>query len=236
MPIAQQSKPWEGSGWRAVEAQHKNATIGLVHGNLEAQALLESIIEEAKPQLPKEAHGLHFLLSTPFRYISPPPEGSRFRGSFDWAAFYGTEDIKTACAELGYRRFRFWMDSEGLRNKPANFALTIFQWHAATKTLIDLTEKPFSDDREKWIHPTDYTATQTLGKQAREEGIEIIRFESVRNPPGGRCFALFTPVVFKAVKEPFRDQQQTWNLHIEPNGQAVWQRDLGGEAFEFKYA
>lgn len=227
---------WEGAGWRAVEAQHKNATIDLVHGSLADQELLENIIEEVKPVLPKEAQGLHFLLATPFRYLSPPPDGSRFRGRMDPAAFYGAEDVKTACAEVGYWRFRFWSDSEGLRNQPVNFALTVFEWHAAAKALIDLTKEPYSDDRAKWIHPSDYSATQALGKQAREQGIEIIRFESVRNSPDGRCFAILTPLVFKADQEPYRERQQTWNLHLEPTGQAVWQRDLGGGGFEFKYA
>ena len=46
MPIAlaSEARPWEGAGWRAVEAQHKSATLGLVHGNLAEQDLLEVIL------------------------------------------------------------------------------------------------------------------------------------------------------------------------------------------------
>ncbi|EKD97215.1 MAG: hypothetical protein ACD_23C01012G0001, partial [uncultured bacterium] len=47
-----EARPWAGSGWRAVEAQHKNATIALTHGNIRLQAILEDIIEEVKPPLP----------------------------------------------------------------------------------------------------------------------------------------------------------------------------------------
>ena len=85
MPTAlpSEARTWTGSGWRAVEAQHRNATLGLVHGHLSNQALLEDIVEEVKPVLPAEATGLHFLLSTPFRYRAPPPSGSRFRGRLD---------------------------------------------------------------------------------------------------------------------------------------------------------
>jgi hypothetical protein len=48
VPIALQpeARPWAGSGWRAVKAQHKNATITLTHGNIRRQAILEDIIED----------------------------------------------------------------------------------------------------------------------------------------------------------------------------------------------
>ena len=48
---------------------------------------------------------LHWLLFTPFRY-PPPPGGSRFRGPNDPGVFYGADEIRTACAELGYWRWR----------------------------------------------------------------------------------------------------------------------------------
>ena len=53
-PIAltSEASPWKGSGWRAVEAQHKNATLSLVRGSLTDQKILETIIEESKPTLP----------------------------------------------------------------------------------------------------------------------------------------------------------------------------------------
>jgi hypothetical protein len=48
VPIAlrPEARPWAGSGWRAVKAQHKNATITLTHGNIRRQAILEDIIED----------------------------------------------------------------------------------------------------------------------------------------------------------------------------------------------
>ena len=65
--------------WRAVEAQHRVATLRLVDDQAE-QAVLEQLLEASKPPLPPHADRLHFLLSTPFRYLPPWP--SRFR----WAA------------------------------------------------------------------------------------------------------------------------------------------------------
>ncbi len=64
--LASEFVGWEGSGWRAVEAQHKVASMGLVHGNVGAQAVLEDILEEVKPVLPPEVKGLHWLLAPPF--------------------------------------------------------------------------------------------------------------------------------------------------------------------------
>lgn len=236
-PIALRSEArlWSGSGWRAVEAQHKNATIALTHGNLQRQSILEDIVEAAKPPLPPAAEGLHFLLSTPFRYQSPPPAGSRFRRRGDPAVFYGAENIKTACAEAGYWRFRFWRDSAGLQARPASLPMTLFEFHGATQACLNLTRPPFAANREAWTHSDDYRETQALAATARSEHVEMIRYESVRNPEG-RCLAIMTPEVFKAVREPFRHQQQHWNLFIEPPGHAVWQRSLDGDSFEFRFA
>ena len=235
-PIAllSEARPWDGAGWRAVEAQHKNATLSLVHGNLDDQEILESIVEEIKPSLPADADGLHFLLATPFRY-RPPPSGSRFRRRLDSGVFYGAEEVKTACAEAGYWRWRFWMDSQGLANKATSIQMTLFEFHGSTKAIIDLTKPPFSDRRNEWIHATDYQATQDLAVQARSEGIEVIRYESARNGPDGRCLAILTPKVFKAVREPFRHNQQTWNLFIQPPALTVWQRSLNNDGFELRY-
>jgi hypothetical protein len=95
--------------WRAVEAQHRVSTMVLVD-TLDEQALLEHILDDSKPVLPSAQRSLHYLLFTPFRY-PPLPNGSRFRGPFDPGVFYGAEAIRTACAELGYWRWRLLRDS-----------------------------------------------------------------------------------------------------------------------------
>jgi hypothetical protein len=226
---------WAGSGWRAVEAQHKNATLDLAQGRLDDQALLESIIEEAKPALPADAVGLHFLLATPFRYRSPPPAGSRFRSRSDPGVFYGAEELKTACAEAGYWRLRFWMDSAGLAARPATLQMTLFEFHGATARALDLTRPPLVERRTAWIAPDDYGATQSLAGEARAEGIELIRYESARLGPGGRCLAILTPRVFKGVREPYRHEHQTWSLYLRPPALTVWQRQFFNDAFEISY-
>ena len=235
MPTGLASKAWQGAGWRAVEAQHKNATLALVMGNTADQAILESLIEEAKPALPADAVGLHWLLSTPFRYLPPPPRGSRFRGRSDPGVFYGAENLQTACAEAGYWRLRFWMDSEGLSSQHATMQMTLFEFHGATPLLLDLTEAPQVALRAQWTDPDHYTETQALAVKARAEGIEVIRSESVRHGPDGRCLSILSPRVFRSVDVPYRGNMQTWNLFIKGPELTVWQRQVTGEVFEFRY-
>lgn len=231
--LASEARPWQGSGWRAVEAQHKVSTMSLVHGSSDDQALLENILEEVKPPIPEEAQGLHWLLFTPFRYY-PLPGGSRFRRKDDPGIFYGGEDRETACAESGYWRLRMWMDSEGLSKKQKAIPLTLFEFHGATDHCIDLTQPALVEDREIWTLPDDYGGTQQLAVNARSAQIEVIRYASVRNS-GGHCLALMSPRVFKNVPEPYRHNQQTWTLFIEPPGLIVWQRDMTGETWSFRF-
>lgn len=231
--LASEARPWQGSGWRAVEAQHKISTMSLVHGSLADQAVLEAILDEAKPLIPAAAQGLHWLLSTPFRYY-PLPGGSRFRGHNDPGVFYGAEDRQTACAESGYWRLRMWMDSEGLAAKQKAVPLTLFEFHAASERSIDLSLPPLIEDKAIWMHPHDYSGTQKLAEQARAGNVEVIRYQSVRHS-GGNCLALMTPRVFKAVQEPYRNNQQSWTLLIQPPKLTVWQRDIAGESWAFQF-
>lgn len=232
--LASEARTWSGSGWRAVEAQHQVATMGLVDGDLDAQKLLEDILEENKPRLPPEAEGLHWLLATPFRYW-PLPGGSRFRRHRDPGVFYGAESRETACAESGYWRLRFWNDSHFLRDRSKSVPITLFEFWAATSRTIDLSQPPLVNDRPHWTHPSDYTATPQLAETARTAALEAIRYESVRHP-GGFCLALLSPQVFRAVDDAFRNHQQGWTLLIRPPHQIVWQRDLAHERWTFEFS
>lgn len=207
--------------------------MGLVQGDLAAQKLLEDILEENKPQLPAAAQGLHWLLATPFRY-RPLPGGSRFRRPHDPGVFYGAEARETACAESGYWRLRFWNDSAFLRERPKSVPITLFEFWAASPHALDLSRPPLMEDRAVWAHPSNYTATQALAEAARRGGVEAIRYESVRHP-GGYCLALLSPAVFRAVDEPFRNNQQGWTLLLRPPTQTVWQRDLSRESWTFEF-
>ena len=211
--------------WRAVEAQHIASTRRLVDSN-EEQAVLEELLDESKPKVPASIAGLDYLLATPFRY---PPwiRGSRFRTTADAGVFYAAEERRTACAELGYWRWRFVTDSAGLAKLGLGpVAHTVFQIKVAASA-IDLRQPPLSRDAKKWTDPNNYAATQALAAVVRQTPLSVIRYESVRDPAKGGCAAILEPNAF-ANQKPLA--YQTWFLTVTPTASA-WQRD--GEKFEF---
>ncbi|MDQ5916047.1 MAG: hypothetical protein QG584_1940 [Pseudomonadota bacterium] len=207
--------------------------MGLVHGNVGAQAVLEDILEGIKPVLPPEVKGLHWLLATPFRYW-PLPGGSRFRRREDPGVFYGAEERETACAEAGYWRLKFWNESTFLSQQPKSIPVTLFEFHAATPRTLDLSRPPLVEDRTLWMLPDDYTSTQALADNARQASAEVLRYESVRRL-NGRCLAILSPVAFRSVAEPLSNNQQSWSLLINPPHQLVWQRELSQECWTFDF-
>jgi hypothetical protein len=204
--------------WRLVEAQHLASTSKIVDTRAE-QELLEDILEERKPPVPPEAAGLHYLLFSPFRYQTRPPAGSRFRALPDCGVFYAAGTIRTAAAEVGYWRWRFLQDTAGLeRLQPCTFTGFRVPIKAAC---LDLRLAPFAGEARKWRHPTDYSATQALAKLARAADIGAILYHSVRDPDGGFCAAILTPVAFAARKPDH--PTQTWVLTLSTE-EAIWMR------------
>ncbi len=210
--------------WRAVEAQHVASTLRLVDSVAE-QHVLEDILEQTKPPVPRDARRLHYLLFTPFRYPAPIP--SRFRGPADPGIFYGADSVRTACAELGYWRWRFLCDSKGL-SKLGPAPQTLFQSAVKTRT-VDLEKSPFTRDARLWRHPSDYTACQAFSRVAREARAGLIRYASVRDPDGGRCGAVLDPGAFSRLTPVA--PTQTWILSVTRD-YAVWQREREEYAFD----
>jgi hypothetical protein len=196
------ARPFAADLWRVVEAQHTASTMRLA-SSLAEQSMLESILEDSKPRMPLGLDKLHYLLATPFRYR--PHSGSRFRSPFESGVWYGGEVLRTSLAEKSYWRMRFLLDSPGTPDlKPVPH--TAFQAAVRGKA-IDLRMPPLSEDSESWTHRTNYGATQTLATAAREAGIQIIRYESVRDPEREGCAAVLTPDVFV---RPKPKAQETW--------------------------
>ncbi|HEV7358288.1 MAG TPA: RES family NAD+ phosphorylase [Steroidobacteraceae bacterium] len=208
--------------WRAVEAQHVASTLRLV-ANVEEQLLLERILERSKPALPQDAADLHYLLATPFRYVSPI--GSRFRAPADAGVWYGAERERTACAELGFWRWRFLMESAGLESLGPS-PQTVFR-AGIDGRMVDLTAAPFKRARSDWTDPNDYTASQRFARVARQAGMDAIRYESVRDPEHAGAVAVLSPSCFKP-RQPL--DQRIWLLTVRPEA-AIWQRE--GQSHEF---
>jgi len=207
--LAETPRPATALLWRGVEAQHRVATMRLVD-SLAEQAELERLLESAKPPLPEAARGLHYLIATPFRYRSPHP--SRFRAAGEAGVWYGAKERHTACAEVAYWRWRFLMDSAGLRDGELVTEHTFFQ--AQVRGLaIDLTKPPWTQATAAWARRDDYAPCQALASAARAAGrVQWIRYASVRRP-GGTCGAVFAPLCLTL---PERHPQETWVCKVTP--------------------
>lgn len=205
--LGRSGKHGEGIFWRAVEAQHVVATMRLVD-TLDEQALLEHILEGSKPPLPKGIDKGHYLVTTPFRYTAPV--GSRFRRADTPGVWYGGSNSETACAEVGYWRWRFLMAAEKLRDGELIIEHTLFQ-AKVSGPFINLTESPWSAFSQLWQHISDYSSCQELADQARANAIEWIGYQSVRSA-GGFCAAVFDANAL-TLHEPTR--QETWVCKVK---------------------
>ena len=230
--VASEARPASLDLWRAVEAQHVASTMVLVDTVAE-QAVLERVVEASKPPVPREvaALELHWLLFTPFRY-APPPGGSRFRGPNDPGVFYGAEQPRTACAEVGYWRWRHLRDSPAIHAMPPR-PQTVFKV-PVSGAAIDLRDPPFDRDRDRWTHRSDYADCQAIGRVAREAAVRWVRYESVRDSRHGGCGAVLDASAF-ASRMPV--EQQGWILTVTQT-RVVWQRSdpLNPGVFEFTAA
>ncbi|MHB1869701.1 MAG: RES domain-containing protein [Steroidobacteraceae bacterium] len=88
-------------------------------------------------------------------------------------------------------------------------------------------------DRAAWSDPSDYGAGQRLARSAREAGLRIIRYASVRDPEHAGCAAVLD---CRALVGGVR-QRQTWFLTVDRQ-RAGWVRAGGQrrERFELRYA
>lgn len=207
--VSSEAVAWRGAVWRMVESQHIAATMKLVDDRAE-QDLLESLLETSKPPS-ADTDRLDYLLATPFRY-DPQRGGSRFRGETDPGVFYGAETVRTAGAELGYWRWKFLMDSDGL-DRIGPVPHTAFRVTVDTQ-VVDLQRAPFDAESVVWRHPTDYAPTQRFARAAREAEVGGILYRSVRDPEPAWCLALLTPTGF-AERKP-QPERHTWYLAVTP--------------------
>jgi len=209
--LLSEARPFRGQGWRLVEAQHRVSTLRLVD-SLAEQELLEDILEETKPALPIECRHLDYLLSTPFRYTAAYPSGSRFRkAGKSLGVFYASEEPETAVAEMVFYRYLFFAESPGtpLPDRAAEY--TAFSVELATRRGLDLTSEPLVQNRESWTAFQDYAACQQLAGDAREADVELIRYESVRDPRRRANLAILHCLAFA---EPAPVERQTWRIRL----------------------
>ncbi len=180
--------------WRVVESQHEVSTRKLVDSAAE-QELLEELIDLVKP--PAQVGGrLHYLLFTPFRY-PPLRHGSRFGTRQERGIWYGSEQQRTAFAEVAYYRVLFLEGTRAAMDMVTT-ALTAFTVRMRSTHGVDLDAPPFAAHRQTIASPVSYADAQALGQAMRGAGVELFRFPSARDTDGGANVGAFTPAVFHA--------------------------------------
>lgn len=216
IPAAADFVPYAGIVWRLVEAQHRISTNRLAT-TTDDQTLLEGLVEQVKPTLPPAARHLHFLLATPFRYGHARP--SRFRRAGQRPGiFYASEEIATAVAETAYWRMLFFSRSPGFAPPITTVEHSAFTVPVDVIRAIDLTAAPFAPYAASWMDPTDYGKCQTLADQARQIGVQAIRYASARDPAHWPNLALLDPAGFASVAPVI---EQTWHFRFEAGRMAA---------------
>jgi hypothetical protein len=209
-PTPADFRPYTAKVWRLVEAQHRISTNRL-STDVDDQALLENLIEEVKPALPRAARGLHYLLATPFRYGHT--KASRFRRANERPGiFYASEHVATAVAETAYWRLLFFSRSPGFAPPTTVVEHSAFSVNIAADRALDLTADPFANRSTDWTDLADYAACQDFARSAREIATQAIRYVSVRDPDRRANVALLDP---RAFSDPAPTIEQTWHFRFE---------------------
>jgi hypothetical protein len=180
------------AAWRVVESQFITSTRRLVDSDAE-QELLEQLLEIVKPPLPPDPAlaRLHFLLYTPFRH-PPLPHGSRFGTRTERGLWYGALTLPAAFAEVAYYRLVF-LQGTAAELGTVTVELSAFQAPIRTDKGIDLTVEPFAPYEAQISSKTSYAASQRLGHEMRDGGVEAFLYVSARDPARGTNVGLFTP-------------------------------------------
>ena len=211
--VAKNIVPIAGKMLRLVESQEQVATTHVVDSLVE-QALLEGLLEQAKPPMRPGTEGLHYLLLTPFRY-PPLRHGSRFGQRHEPSIFYGSLTAITALAEASYYRLVFWFGMQQAPPRPIRSRHTLFSVAYQTGAGLELHQAPFDEFRTTLADPTHYSATQELGRCMRESGVLAFEFRSARDPKGGINVGLFEPGAL-SVSRPC--QQEEWLCDVDSHG------------------
>lgn len=216
--------------WRGVETQYLSATTLLVDTVAEHD-VLEGMLEASKPPLPAERMpGQHYLLVTPFRYA--PQRSSRFRAVGQRGVWYGSRELRAACAEVAYWRMEFILDSIGLRDDKIVSQHTFFAAHVAGVG-IDLTRPPWVAARAVWTDGRDYSGTQRLAAAATTAGIQVVQYESVRSPRDTN-FAVFTPAALTQPDGGLSATQQPWDCIAMKERAIMVKRGDPSQRFEWE--
>lgn len=213
--------------WRVVESQEDAATLRIVD-DLAEQALLEQMLDGAKPKYRVGTEGMHYLLKTAFRY--PPLEwGSRFGTRLMPSYFYASEAIKTALCECAYYRFLLMSDMGQPYVESIRSEYCVFKVLLSSEFCLDLASPEFAPARDQLRDPQSYALTHKVGSWAYARStqnddphpVNVIRFESARLE-GGVNVAVAEP---KSIRSRKPTTQQKWLCLTKPDSVSFSSRE-----------
>ena len=196
---------YRGRVFRLVEDQYRISTSRLANSLLDEERL-ELLADNAKPNIPAEARGLHRLLATPFRYGHRTE--SRFRKAGERPGiFYASETQATCLFEMAYWRLRFYAASPSAQISSTTTEHLMFSVGIDANHALDLTRASFNSAPSIWTDPADYQSCQRFAAQARRLGAQLVRYESARDPNGGINVAVLKANCFDG---PMPEAEGTW--------------------------
>ena len=125
----------------------------------------------------------------PFAYLSPG--GTRFGppalAGESFGVYYAARDEATAIAEVKHHRTAFL---EAMRAPAQDLDFEVLKAQVKGTRFFDLRgrQREFPDV----YSPTDYSASQKLGAELRQQDGDGVAYDSVRRE-GGECVAVFRP-------------------------------------------
>jgi len=183
---------------RMVETQEYAATTSLVD-DLEEQAILEQILDDFKPHYADDTQGLHYLISTPFRY-PPLKYGSRFGAITEPSYFYASETVSTCLAEAAFYRFYLIDGTEIPFPKMIQSEHSLFFVKVLSTSTLDLTQILDPTTQQQLTDPVSYSLTQQVGQYARQNDIDLLRYYSARSQERGINVAIDNHTIIQSEK------------------------------------
>lgn len=215
---------------RIVEEQYKISTDRLTDGPLE-QDVLERLVEEVKPTMPKDARSLHHLLGTPFRYGYH--KATRFRRANERPGiFYASEHERTAVSEAAFYAMRFFSAAPGVELPTTTIERFGFSIPIRVERAVDLTLPPLAEGEELWILGQDYGPCQRLATAARAIDAQLIRYQSARDAAGEANVALLDPGAFQ---RPVPYPERSWHFRFRDQKLTAFAAGDSRERFDFTF-
>jgi len=212
--------PLDGVVFRITDRQGYQATERWSR-SLAEQARLEALITRVKPPLPvdwPEADAgrplpEHRLLLTPFRY-PPLANGSRFSPADTRELFYAARSLATVLVERAFHALRLLEGSPLPAGRCIHRQQSSFSVQIHTERGLRLQHYLDEQMLAAVVDPCSYGASQVLGRELRQHGVQAFEVPSARVPQEALCVGVLTPYAFASTPFDFQD----WMMEVRADG------------------